>query len=106
MRMECSTSRSYDVALSPGVLDPDNPLLAEVAGSSHGLVILDSWLEAEHGHRLKHYLARNLPGFATRTLALSEHAKSIETVMQICATAQEVGLGRQDVLVAVGGGIC
>ncbi|MDX6327333.1 MAG: 2-epi-5-epi-valiolone synthase, partial [Nocardioidaceae bacterium] len=106
MRMECSTTRSYDVALSSDVLDPDNPVLAEVAGSKRGLVILDSCLEAEHGPRLKHYLATRLPGFETRTLVLSEHAKSIETVMEICATAQAMGLGRQDLLVAVGGGIC
>jgi 2-epi-5-epi-valiolone synthase len=104
--MDCSTVRRFDVVLSSDVLDPHNPALADLVGSDRGLVVMDGALGAAYRARLDRYLATRLPGFHVLSLAVSEQHKTMGTVLDICAAAQDAGLARREVLVALGGGVC
>jgi 3-dehydroquinate synthase len=105
LRMECSTTRSYDVVITSDVLALDNPALTDSVVGERGLVVLDARLEATYGRQLRRHLAR-LPGFAVLVVSLTEHDKNMRTVLEICSAAEQHGLGRRDTLVAVGGGVC
>jgi 2-epi-5-epi-valiolone synthase len=105
-RMHCETSRHYDVLLTPRVLDPDHGALAEAIGSRRALVVTDPTVDRLYGSPLITYLAQ-LPSVVTVHVAdLSEHSKTMASVIDVCAAAQRHGLGRRDLLVAFGGGIC
>jgi 2-epi-5-epi-valiolone synthase len=105
-RMHCATSRSYDVLLAPAVLEPGNRALAEAIGDRPSLFVTDPTVDALFGDRLRAYLATLGAPAGLHVAELSEHSKSISTVLEICVQAQRHGLGRRDPLVAVGGGVC
>ena len=105
-RLECSTTSTYDVVRAPHVFDLTNPALSEAVHCARGLVVFDSGVNASHAVALREYLAARLPGFSLLAMHLSEEAKTVDTVLEICAVAQKQRLGRRDVLVAVGGGVC
>jgi 3-dehydroquinate synthase len=104
--MECAKSQGYDVLLSHGVLEPDNRALADAIGARPALVVTDRTVESLYGDRLRAYLATLPAPAATHVAELTEHTKTIETVLDVCAAAQLHGIGRRDPLVAVGGGLC
>lgn len=103
-RMQCDLRRGYDVTLTTGLFDPDNRLLHDLIGSRRTLVVTVPAVDALYGAGLRASLD-GLPA-AVHVVELSERTKTMTTVLEICAAAQEHGLGRRDVLVAFGGGVC
>lgn len=105
-RMHCETSSHYDVLMTERVFDPSNLLLAEAIGSRRALVVTVRPVNAAYGGQLRAYVAGLQTPGAVLVLDLSERTKTMESVLTVCAAAQRHGLGRRDVLVAVGGGVC
>lgn len=105
-RMRCEASRSYDVLLTTGLLNPANPLLAEAVGPRRALVVTVPHVEAACGDQLRAYLATLPTHVDVLVLDLHERTKTMDSVLQVCAAAQRHSLGRRDVLIAVGGGVC
>jgi 2-epi-5-epi-valiolone synthase len=105
-RMRCATSSIYNVVLVGGLLDPGNRALAEAIGERRALVVTDRNVDALYGDAIRAYLATLRVPVALQVLDLSEAAKSMTTVLDVCDAAQAHGLGRRDPLVAVGGGVC
>ncbi|MFL6049483.1 MAG: sedoheptulose 7-phosphate cyclase [Gaiellales bacterium] len=104
--MRCATSSIYNVVLVGGLLDPGNRALADAIGERRALVVTDRNVDALYGDALRAYLATLRVPVALQVLDLSEAAKSMATVLDVCGAAQAHGLGRRDPLVAVGGGVC
>jgi 2-epi-5-epi-valiolone synthase len=104
--MQCATSRSYDVDMSHDVLDPGNRDLAEAIGSRPALVVTDEVVDALVGDRLRSYLSTIDAPIGVHVVDLTEHTKTMSTVLDVCAEAQNHGLGRRDPLIALGGGVC
>jgi 5-deoxy-5-amino-3-dehydroquinate synthase len=91
--------RSYDVVIGPGVRFELAALLGGVGARQAALVTQEAvadagWLDA---------LDPGLP-FEVHTVAAGEAAKSLATVEDLCRRFARTGLGRGDVVVAVGGG--
>jgi 2-epi-5-epi-valiolone synthase len=105
-RMHCATSCDYDVVFTREVLDPANRLLAETIESRPSLIVTDPAVHALAGDRLRAYAASMDAPVEVLVLELTEHTKTMATVLEICSHAESVGLGRRDPLVALGGGIC
>jgi 3-dehydroquinate synthase len=104
--MQCATSQSYDVLLTPDLLDPSNPALSDAIGSRPALVVTDRTVDALFGDRLSAYLAGVDAPVGVHVADLTERTKTMSTVLDVCAHAQRHGLGRRDPLVALGGGVC
>ena len=106
-RMQCREQRSYDVLLQPGLLagGPGTGLSAVLAGR-RALVVVDEQVQRLHGARLRQHLAPHGDRVAYAVTSGAEHAKDVGAVLGVCAAAQAHDLGRRDLLVAVGGGVC
>ena len=105
-RMRCATSSMYNVVLVGGLFDTGNRALANAIGERRALVVTDRNVDALYGDAIRAYLATLRVPVALQVLDLSEAAKSMTTVLDVCQAAQAHGLGRRDPLVAVGGGVC
>lgn len=102
-RMRCDSSREYDVHLAAEAFD-SGPLLRTLIGDRRVLVVTVPAVDAGYGGRLRDYLGGS-PA-AVYVLELSERSKTMSAVLEICAAAQRYALGRRDLLVAFGGGVC
>jgi 2-epi-5-epi-valiolone synthase len=105
-RMRCATSSSYDVVLVQDVFDPSNRELATAIGNRPVLLVMDETVDRMIGDRVREYLATLPASSSLLVLDLSEHTKSMDTVLEICAAAHAHDMGRRHPLVAVGGGVC
>jgi 2-epi-5-epi-valiolone synthase len=104
--MNCSLNHAYDVEMATRLLDPADTRVSHALADRGGLVVVDSGFHATHREELLTYLEARLPHLPTHTITISEEAKQLDTVLDICRQAQRRGLARRDVLVAVGGGVC
>jgi 3-dehydroquinate synthase len=104
--MQCEKSQSYDVLLSHDVLHPGNRALADAIGSRPALVVTDGTVDALFGDQLRGYLSTVSVPVGVHVADLTEHTKTMSTVLDVCAAAQRHGLGRRDPLIALGGGVC
>jgi 3-dehydroquinate synthase len=104
--MTCEISRGYDVSLVRGVLSPRNRALADSLGHRRALVVTDPTVEAIHGADLRTYLGGLPNDVDVHVTQLAEGDKSIGSVLAVCEAAQRHGIGRRDLLVAFGGGVC
>jgi 3-dehydroquinate synthase len=104
--MQCGKSQTYDVLLSYDVLDPGNRAFADAIGTRPALVVTDRTVDALFGNRLHDYLSTVSARVGVHVADLSEHTKTMSTVLEVCAAAQRHGLGRRDPLIAFGGGVC
>ncbi len=101
MRMSCESSRSYDVVIMPGLLDSSSRTLAGCVGERPALLVVDRNVDALYGEQLRACVAE-LPGPAKLHVAeMTEQAKDVTAVLEICRAAQRMGLRRRDQLVAV-----
>src|SRR2546430_4926088 len=85
----------------------DNEVLATALAGRRPLVVLTPSVDRLYGTRICDYLRQHCAeGFHTLLLRRTEQSKTLDAVTEICEFASEVGLGRADPMVAVGGGVC
>ena len=102
-------TRTFEVQLVADLFEPisaAHPLAALVA-SSRLLVCTTPTVDALYGAWLRQLLAelgQSRPGWLV--LDCTEPTKTMETVLRICAAAQEHELDRKSRLLAFGGGVC
>ncbi len=105
-RMICRYNRVYEVDVVEGLLAPRDPCLARALGGRRAVVVTTRTVESLLGPALRAYVRQHGLDAVIVVLDLNEQAKTLETAIGICDRALEVGLGRRDVLVALGGGVC
>jgi 3-dehydroquinate synthase len=88
-------ARAYDVHVGPGALEQ----LARAVGGRAALVVLDAEVERLHAERLG-----ALAAAPRSTVPRGEAAKTFATLEELCERCAALGLGRDGVLVAFGGG--
>jgi 3-dehydroquinate synthase len=85
----------------------DNEVLATALSGRRPLVVLTPSVDRLYGNRIREYLRHHCAdGFHTLLLRRTEQSKTLDAVTEICEFASEVGLGRTDPMVAIGGGVC
>ncbi len=98
--------KSYDVYLSNKVLDADNPLVLDVIGNRRTLLVTTPTVARIYGRSFELLAERG--GLTLKTLVLdcSEQNKSLESVDEVCRNALLAELGRDSMIVVLGGGVC
>jgi 3-dehydroquinate synthase len=101
-----STERvSYDVVSVDGLLDPENPTLAEHNGNARVFCLIDRNVATLHGAALRAYFARHGVSAVYHELYPSEHEKTLDSVRRFASFCQDQGTCRRDHIVCIGGGI-
>jgi 3-dehydroquinate synthetase len=107
--IECNFASGYGITLceSPA-LDISNGSLSSLIGERRTLMVTTPTVDRLYGQRLRrHIAARSLDlDIRVEVLPLSEQDKTMENTLAICALAKGHGLGRRDLIVAFGGGVC
>ncbi len=102
----CASQRSYRVSLGYDILAGDNPRLAELIGHRRTLLVTTPSVHRLYGPQMLTYLKRHGLASAVQVLCCSEFTKTVETVLQICASAQAFEVDRKGLLIGFGGGVC
>ena len=104
-RVNAARGGTYDVVL---ILDTDRiaPSLLTMLGARRALLVTTPTVARLHGDVLYEQL-RNLGGnVSLMVIPAREPTKRMNHVEAICLKSRELGLGRRDVLIALGGGVC
>jgi 2-epi-5-epi-valiolone synthase len=109
--VECEKPVRYQVAVTPGVLEPDNPALLR-AGSAPGreslrrFVVVDSTVDLLYGERIRAYLKHYAVDHHLCVIEASEQNKNTETMLSILDRLDEFGIDRRrEPIIAIGGGV-
>lgn len=87
------------------VFDLDEPALGQLLDSRPAMFVVDRLVHRTYGEGLKRYAARHLACLDVVPVDGREESKTWAQVENICQRAIDVGLRRDGVIVAVGGGI-
>ncbi len=93
--------RSYDIHIGPGLLQDFGHRLDGIAGDGKVHVVTD---ENVYGH-YKHYLMTLERDVSVTVLPPGEGQKSFDVLQKLLSDIFEQGLGRNDTLIAFGGGV-
>ena len=97
--------RSYDVEFPAGAtFDLDEPALARLVGGRAVLLVVDDGAYGAFGGALTTYATAHFSRFAMLHSAGGELIKTLDEAARICQGAADIGLPRDGVIVAVGGG--
>lgn len=86
------------------VFDLDEPALAQLVGSRPAMLFVDRNVGETYGGEIAAYAARHLNCLSISSVEGMEEAKTWAQVEDVCARIVDVGLRRDGVIVAVGGG--
>jgi 3-dehydroquinate synthetase len=103
--MRCEQIRDYIVAISDGLPDP-RTITSRVPAQRRALAVTTPTVDRLHGDSFRRWLAWTGMDAVVEVRPLTEQTKTIEEALAISALAQAHGLGRRDVMVAFGGGLC
>ena len=104
--MPSSRSKSYDVYLSNKVLDGDNSLVLDVIGNRRTLLVTTPTVARIYGRRFELLAERGGLTLKTLVLECTEQNKSLNSVDEVCRNALLAELGRDSMIVVLGGGVC
>ncbi len=97
---------SYEVKnVSRHIFDLDDPTLATLLDGRETLAVVDRTISDRYDAALSAYAARHLNLVGEMIIDATEVSKSWTLVEQVCEQAIRRGLGREGVIMAVGGGI-
>jgi 3-dehydroquinate synthase len=98
---------SYEVEICDNpLLDPETPQLSQLVGPHRALIVTTPTVDCLFGADLRRYLRANQLEARVAVFHFSEQQKTIQSVLEVCALARENELGRHDLLIAFGGGVC
>jgi 2-epi-5-epi-valiolone synthase len=105
--IRCEFVSRYEVNLckSP-ILDISNGALVDLIEERRTLLITTPTVYHLYGQGLKRYVTARGLDIRVETLPLSEKEKTMENTLAVCRLAKDHGLGRRDLIVAFGGGVC
>ena len=104
--VRCGFVRQYSVTLVHSVLSAEDTSLIELIGARRTLVTTTLTFHRLFGDRLADLLAQAGVEASFIVLPSSESSKQISAVLDVCQAAQHHQLGRLDVVLAFGGGVC
>lgn len=99
------TAKSYDVLIEKGILNQAGVYIRPLTQASRVMLITDSNVAPLYAETVCHSLER--AGFTVSTLVFpaGEQSKKADTVLNMVEQMAETGLTREDLVVALGGGV-
>ena len=106
LRVSCQREFSYTI-LHPArpVLDPEELALSEAVAGRPVLLVADKNVWRLFGKQICEYAGRHFNCLATVTVHGTERRKDWTQIRKVCSEALRVGLPRDGVIVAFGGGV-
>lgn len=104
--MRCNLSRHYEVTFVEDLLSPGNPHLSSFLKDHRSLLVTTPTVHSLYGEAFDDVAQQQHLDIETLIVACNEQQKSLDMVARVCAAALEMELGREDFLLALGGGIC
>ena len=98
-------SRSYDVHVGAGILDEVGAIAREAAGGERACIITETTVGPLYAARVAASLAAAGYGVTTLEFAAGERHKRLSTLETLLEGLAEAALTRDDVVVALGGGV-
>jgi 2-epi-5-epi-valiolone synthase len=97
---------AYDVRhVSRHIFDLDDTTLAKQLAGRQTFAVVDCAVKEHYGRALRTYAARHIDLVGELIVDATEAAKSWPLVERICEEALRCGLGREGIIMAIGGGI-
>lgn len=105
--MRCEQLRDYTVVISDDALPDLRKVRPDLAFEDRrALAVMTPTVDRLYGESFRRWLVAAGLDAAVEVLPLAERTKTMESALQVTACAQRHGLGRRDVMVAFGGGLC
>ena len=108
LALRSTRAAKQEIIISSGLLDPKNETLARAIGARRALFVVTPTVDRLYGAALRGYIGSALaqPDSEVFVLRVSEATKDLMAVDAVVGRASAMGLGREDPMVAVGGGVC
>lgn len=100
--LECSRTCRFAVEVVPDL----SGQLASLADVHRALVVMSPTVERLYGAVIRQMLQDRAIQFAICAVEMGERRKNLRTLTRICTAAARAQLGRRDIIIAVGGGVC
>lgn len=100
-----AASNTYEVLIGQHLLERAGRMIAPVLGRAHVFVVADQTAWGLHGQRFLSGLAASGIGHSLIMVAPGEASKSFETLESVTRGLLAAGIGRNDHVVAFGGGV-
>src|SRR5690606_1517324 len=104
VRVELGT-RSYDIAIGPGVIDEAGPRLAGLRPGASVLIVSDETVGKLHRDRLEQSLKATGIRASTTLVPPGESSKSYTMIERVADAILAARIERGDLVVAFGGGV-
>jgi len=101
-----SSVPAYDVCLVEDLLGSNSLFLARLLAHRKALVVTTPTVDRLYGGRLRSVLTNWELDADVLVLSCDEASKSAKKALDVCEVAVKRQIGRQDVLVSFGGGVC
>lgn len=103
--IQANRTREYEVRMPELPLGLDAPALVQAVGGRRALLVCSPTVARLYAQRLYRALRNENANAHFLVLDSSEATKTVDQVVSVCEAAQEAGMDRRAVLVAVGGGV-
>lgn len=104
--LSTTLERAYDVTIVEGLLSRDQRTLVDLLAGRDALLVTTPTVAERYAHRLREQLAGHGLEVPLEILDCREETKTLDRVERLCRVAKGYGIGRQGVLVGLGGGVC
>ena len=101
-----NAGKGYDILIEKGLLSQCGKLISEVTGAKKICVISDSNVYPIYGENVKNQIEEQGFDVSTFVFPAGEESKTTSTVLQMVNFLADKGLTREDLVVALGGGVC
>jgi len=104
-RVSFDIHEAYPVLIERGLFRMHAAFGAELFSGRRVLLFATPTAHSIHGALVENFLADHAEHVTVEVISVEEADKSVETVLKLCASARRAGLGRRDLMVALGGGV-
>jgi len=104
-KITVKTSKTYEISIGKNILDEAGSIIRQAAGGKKAAVITDDNVSRLYENRLSRSLADNGYQTASYVFQHGESSKNTDTFISILNFLSEKQLSRNDVVVALGGGV-
>lgn len=105
-KLKVNAGAGYDILVEKGILDSCGEYIKKVSGAKKVCLISDSNVFPLYGERVKNSLSVNGFEVVTFVFEAGEASKTTATVIEMVEYMAENALTRNDLVVALGGGVC
>ncbi len=104
--VKVNAGKGYNIFIEEGLLSQCGALIKEVTGAKKVCVISDSNVFPIYGETVKSQIEAQGFDVSTFVFEAGEESKTTSTVLQMVNFLADKGLTREDLVVALGGGVC